>query len=139
MNHDSWDRVPYRAQAAAAGAGRRGTDIVLIVDDEPAIVEMLAFLFEDEGYQVIRAFDGEQALMAVEREKPALVISDISLPKMNGVELARRLRIYPGGAIPAILMSAAVRESPGEGVAFIPKPLDLLAVLRIAERHLAHS
>ncbi|MGI9255036.1 MAG: response regulator [Thermomicrobiales bacterium] len=110
---------------------------VLIVDDDPSVVEMLAFLFEDEGYPVCRAFDGEQALWIARRERPVLVISDITLPKLNGVELARRLRIEHQGEMPAILMSAAVREHPGEGVAFVPKPFDPFQMLSLALRHLA--
>jgi CheY-like chemotaxis protein len=122
--------------ASVTGTIRRSPGLVLLVDDEPAIVEMLAFLFEDEGYPVARAFDGEQALILVEQVAPALVISDISLPKLNGVELARRLRMRPAGAVPAILMSAAVRDVPGEGVAFVPKPFDPMAVLLLARRYL---
>ena len=141
LAHHVMDANAERREALPHPAGVTGTSgpapgTVLIVDDEPAIVEMLAFLFEDEGYPVARAFDGEQALLGVGRETPALVISDISLQKMNGVELARRLRTRPGGAIPAILMSAAVRDSPGEGVAFVPKPFDPVSVLLLARRFL---
>lgn len=115
---------------------RRAPGLVMIVDDEPAIVEMLGFLFEDEGYPVVRAFDGEDALSAVERRPPALVISDIHMPRMDGVELARRLQAHPGGAIPAILMSAAFRGDPGAGVAFVEKPFDPCRLLSLALRHL---
>jgi len=102
---------------------------VLIVDDERHIVEVLAGLLEDEGYAVRRAYDGNVALQEVEAAPPDLVLSDVMMPRLGGVELARRL-ISLG--IPVVLMSAAAADPKLAGVAFISKPFDLEQVLAVA-------
>lgn len=103
---------------------------ILIVDDERHIVEVLAGLLEDEGYAVRRAYDGEAALRAVEAAPPDLVLSDVMMPRLGGVELARRL-ISLG--IPVVLMSAAVADPGLPGVAFVSKPFDLERIVTVAE------
>ena len=102
---------------------------ILIVDDERHIVEVLAGLLEDEGYAVRRAYDGEAALRAVEAAPPDLVLSDAMMPRLGGVELARRL-ISLG--IPVVLMSSAVADPGLPGVAFVSKPFDLEQILTVA-------
>ena len=102
---------------------------VLIVDDERLIVEVLAGLLEDEGYAVRRAYDGQAALRQVEAEPPDLVLSDVAMPGLNGVELARRLSAR---GIPVALMSAAGADPGIPGVAFVPKPFDLDRILNVA-------
>lgn len=103
---------------------------VLIVDDERHIVEVLAQLLEDEGYAVRRAYDGETALRHVEEEPPDLVLSDVAMPRLGGIELAERLAARQ---IPVVLMSAAVTDPRLPGVAFVPKPFDLDHILDVAE------
>jgi two-component system alkaline phosphatase synthesis response regulator PhoP len=76
--------MAYRDQEGGDRSGRRRR--VLIVDDEPAIVDLLAFLFEDEGYEVLRAYDGEQGLRLAKRVHPDLVISDVSMPRLTGLD-----------------------------------------------------
>ncbi len=65
---------------------------ILIVDDEPDILEFLQYNLKKEGYQVATAPDGLQALQVAEREKPDLIILDIMMPEMDGVETCRQLR-----------------------------------------------
>lgn len=65
---------------------------ILIVDDEPDILEILQYNLEKEGYQVATAADGEEAIAVAEREQPNLIILDIMMPKMDGVEVCRTLR-----------------------------------------------
>ena len=65
---------------------------VLVVDDEPDIVEMVKARLELNNFQVITAQDGEEALKKIEREEPDLVLLDVVLPKMNGLEICRKLR-----------------------------------------------
>jgi two-component system alkaline phosphatase synthesis response regulator PhoP len=66
---------------------------ILIVDDEPDIIEFLSYNLIKEGYDVISALDGTEGLGKAIQEKPDLIILDIMMPKMDGVELCRRLRL----------------------------------------------
>lgn len=65
---------------------------ILLVDDDPDLLSVTAFALQQAGFLVIRASDGLQALAAFEAEEPDLAVLDINMPKMNGFELARRLR-----------------------------------------------
>lgn len=65
---------------------------ILIVDDEPDILEFLSYNLNKEGYTVFAASDGEEGIKIAEREHPTLVILDIMMPKMDGVEVCRYLR-----------------------------------------------
>jgi two-component system alkaline phosphatase synthesis response regulator PhoP len=65
---------------------------VLIVDDEPDILEFLQYNLRKEGYQVVTAADGLQGIQVAEREKPNIIILDIMMPEMDGVEACRQLR-----------------------------------------------
>lgn len=81
---------------------------ILIVDDEYLIADILSFALEDEGYMAVTAGNGKRALEILERERPALVITDFMMPGMNGLELARKIRGKPEGArLPILLMSGA--------------------------------
>lgn len=68
---------------------------ILIVDDEPDILEFLEYNLKKEGFQVITAGDGEEGLLVAEKERPNLIILDIMMPKMDGVEVCRILRSNP--------------------------------------------
>ncbi len=67
-------------------------ELILLVDDEPSIVQLARMYLEKEGYQVEAALDGKAALQAVHELNPALVVLDIMLPEMDGLEVCRRLR-----------------------------------------------
>ena len=111
---------------------------VLIADDEPYIVDLLAVLLEEEGFEVLRAYDGEQAWQLAERLRPDLVISDVSMPRLTGLDLVRRLRgVRALCDTPIILMSAAARSVEADGTTFIPKPFDIDRVLSLVETELA--
>lgn len=69
-----------------------GKKKVLVVDDQKDIVETIAFCLEQEGYEVITAYDGEEALKQARAEQPDLIILDVMLPKENGYQVARYLR-----------------------------------------------
>jgi len=109
---------------------------VLVVDDEPVIVAMMADFLTEEGYRVRCAADGRAALHDVERAPPDLIVSDVTMPGLDGVSLVRRLR-QRGFAMPVILMSAV---HPGRNVAgtrFLPKPFDLAQVAALVAQTLA--
>jgi DNA-binding response OmpR family regulator len=81
---------------------------VLIVDDEPAIVDVLGTYLRDEGFRVHTAYDGEEALKAALRERPDIILLDLSLPKMSGVEVFRELR--RASDVPVIMVTSRVNE-----------------------------
>lgn len=81
---------------------------VLLVDDEPEVLEAWSFGLEYVGYDVERARDGRQALAAIQRQSPDLLITDLMMPGMNGEDLCRALRDQPRWAnIPVLLHSSA--------------------------------
>ena len=68
---------------------------ILIVDDEPDILEFLKYNLVKEGFEVLTAGDGEEGLRVAEAEKPDLIVLDIMMPKMDGVEICRNIRSNP--------------------------------------------
>jgi CheY-like chemotaxis protein len=101
-------------------------DTILVVEDEYATLEMLALLLGQAGYRVLQAADGEEALARLEEQRPDLVVTDYWMPRMDGVELCRRMEADPRWRdIPVIMMSATTLEEPRPPrvVAFLSKPL----------------
>ncbi len=85
---------------------------ILIVEDEPNIVLSLEFLLAQQGYEVLVAKDGEEALAAVEAQPPQLVLLDVMLPGIDGYEVCRRLREQPElAALKIILLTARGRDA----------------------------
>ncbi len=82
---------------------------ILIVDDELSILKYLRANLEAEGYEVLMAMDGVQALQTLEAESPDLVVLDIMMPEMDGLEVCRRLREW--SQLPIIMLSARDDES----------------------------
>ena len=81
---------------------------ILVVDDEKTLVATLKFNLEKEGYEVVAATDGEQALTTARESSPDLVILDLMLPNMHGFEVCRVLRREMG--VPIIILSARTEE-----------------------------
>jgi DNA-binding response OmpR family regulator len=81
---------------------------ILIVDDEPAIVDVLTYNLEQANYQVFIARDGEEALALAQREQPDLIILDLMLPLLDGLEVCRALRRE--GDVPIIMLTARDAE-----------------------------
>jgi DNA-binding response OmpR family regulator len=81
---------------------------ILLVDDEDAIQKMLSFPLRRDGYEVIEARDGETALTRFAEEKIDLVVLDLALPKLDGLEVCRRLRAH--SAVPIIMLTARDEE-----------------------------
>ncbi len=84
---------------------------VLIVDDDMILREMYEARIKEEGYVVISASDGEEALQKAFREKPDIIILDIMMPKINGIDVMKKLRAdKETEGIPVILLTALIKE-----------------------------
>jgi two-component system alkaline phosphatase synthesis response regulator PhoP len=80
---------------------------ILIVDDEKDIVELVSYNLEKEGFKTVKAYDGEAALGLVRSGKPDLMILDLMLPKMNGLDVCKAIRRNPEMAnLPIIMLTA---------------------------------
>ncbi len=94
---------------AAMAETSHGT--VLVVDDEPTIVEVVGHYLERQGYEVLGAADGPEALRVAEQAHHDLIVLDVMLPQLDGIEVMRRLHERPGPAVPVILLTARGEES----------------------------
>ncbi|MEL7098421.1 MAG: phosphate regulon transcriptional regulator PhoB [Pseudomonadota bacterium] len=84
---------------------------VLVVEDEPAQREVLAYNLEAEGFAVSRAENGEEALLLVDEDNPDIIVLDWMMPNLSGIEVCRRLKIKPETrTIPIIMLSARSEE-----------------------------
>jgi two-component system response regulator ResD len=81
---------------------------ILVVDDEPNIREVVDRYLRRDGYTVVSAADGEEALWLYQRERPDLVVLDLMLPKLGGIEVCRQLRVE--GRVPLIMLTARGEE-----------------------------
>ena len=122
---------------------------VLVAEDESALVTLLRYNLEREGYRVVEATDGEEALLLAAEEKPDLVLLDWMLPQLSGIEVCRRLRARPESRNVPILMLTArgeeadrVRGLNTGADDYITKPFsmtELLARLRAVMRRIRPS
>ena len=121
----------------------RGT--ILIVDDDPAVLEMLQLLFDDEGHRTVVATDGHQALELAAQGStvPDLVIADYNLPKgLNGLEIVARVQNQLQHAIPAIILTGdistdSLREIAAHGCIHLNKPVRAKELTCLVQRLLA--
>ncbi len=140
-------RLPLYTGASALPAGRTGSTgslkskFILVVDDSPETTEMLGKLLELEGAFVDSARSGSEALEIAKRKNFDLVISDISMPEMDGYQLLKKLRTIPEMAdIPAVALTGYGRSNDieralDEGFAeHLTKPLDLDELLLVVRR-----
>lgn len=84
---------------------------ILVVDDEASVVEVVTLYLKREGYEVREAHDGKAALAAIDERRPALVVLDLMLPGIDGLEIMRRLRAEPAADIPVIMLTARSQET----------------------------
>ena len=121
---------------------------ILLVDDEPDLVELIEYALTAEGFRVLTARDGAEGLAIAEAERPDLIVLDIMMPRLNGVELTERLRENSHLRLTPILMLTA-RTGEGDEIAgleagaddYLPKPVStrrlvsrIRALLRRGER-----
>ena len=111
---------------------------ILVADDEVPIVELVRFTLEDDQVQVVGAFDGVAALELARALRPDLVLLDVQMPHLTGLEVCRRLRETPECAHTRIVMlsAAAQAEDRARGMAagadeYLTKPFSPLALLTL--------
>ena len=98
-----------KAEERLKSSARQATAKILVVEDEPTMVAGLRDNFEFEGYQVITAHDGVEGLQRALDESPDLVVLDVMMPRMSGLEVCKQLRAKRG-SIPIIMLTARGQE-----------------------------
>ena len=119
-----------------------GEEVVLVVDDEPGILQVLSAALRARGYAVTTAVTGAEALTAVATSGPAVVILDLGLPDLDGIEVCRRLRRWTDTPI-IVLTAEGAEDRKVEALDagaddYVTKPFstpELLARVRVALRH----
>ncbi|MGH9156063.1 MAG: response regulator transcription factor [Acidimicrobiales bacterium] len=113
---------------------------ILVVDDDPVIQQLLRVSFEMEGYEVITADDGLAGLERARADRPDLMILDVMMPRMNGIEVARTLKSDPDtSSIPILMLSAKAQAADvsaggASGVDdYVTKPFDPEVLLERVE------
>ncbi len=112
---------------------------VLVVDDEFGVAEVLDAILTDEGYRVITATNGRQALARIAEQRPDLVLLDYMMPILDGVAVLRALSADPAAdGLPVVVMSAlpeeAISTETGRYAAFLRKPFQIRTVLAAVSR-----
>jgi DNA-binding NtrC family response regulator len=119
---------------------------IVVIDDETFLTALLAITLREEGYEVQVAYEGRRGLELIKLTRPQLVISDIMLPIMSGLDLVSAMKTTPGlASIPVILMSAGLRparlglDNHFKDVTYLPKPFDLQRLVELVAQKLAVS
>lgn len=111
---------------------------VLVVDDDPDLLELISFVLEAEGFKTNAAADGVQALGAIEKQMPDLILLDMKMPIMNGWEFAAEFRRMFEVRAPIVVVTAA--EDAGKRAeeigasGWISKPFDVAALVKVVRR-----
>jgi two-component system alkaline phosphatase synthesis response regulator PhoP len=111
---------------------------ILVVEDERDIEELLVAILEYAGYRIVTAGNGQEALECLETARPALILSDVMMPVMDGRELCKRLQSHADHrSIPILLMSAAYRAASLDGckpAAFLKKPFETIELIEVVKK-----
>ncbi|RJR36916.1 MAG: response regulator [Deltaproteobacteria bacterium] len=119
---------------------------VLIVDDDPDLVETVSMILENKGYEVGKAYDGIEGEAAIKQRRPDALVLDVMMPRKNGYQLCKELKADQATrGIPVVLLTAVGEAVPtttyshAEGMAveaedFIPKPVDAATLVQAVER-----
>jgi CheY-like chemotaxis protein len=114
---------------------------VLVVDDDDGIREFVGMTLSDEGYEVLTAGDGYEALECILAARPDLILLDIRMPIMGGAEFMQAYRNTPEPRAPVIVLTAARNAGDSaariEADAYLPKPFELEELLELVQRFVA--
>ena len=118
--------------------------LILVIDDDVSLTSMLEHMLKIKGYQVAQAHDGKSGLQAVKKQKPNLILLDVNMPGMNGMELLHKLKTETQTMkTPIIMLTASndpncMSESMGDlADKFISKPFDMHYLMSEIEKTLA--
>jgi len=119
---------------------------ILIVEDNPQNMRLMELLLGAKGYILLEAIDGKEAMDVAKTERPDLILMDIQLPKMSGLEVTRRLRQLPAfNHIPIIAITAYAMKGDKEkfieagGDAYLPKPINTRELPMMISEMLFHQ
>ena len=119
---------------------------VLIVDDNPTNLKLVTYLVKSHGHEVARAGDAESALAAIASQRPTVILMDLQLPGIDGLELTRRLKADPNTrSIPIIALTAyAMKGDLEKALAagcddYVTKPIDTRTLPEVIARHVARA
>ena len=121
-----------------------GGEHILIVDDNPTNLKLVAYLMKANGYAISTAIDADAALAEIRAKRPALILMDVQLPGIDGLELTRQLKADPETAdiiivaVTAYAMKGDVEKAVAAGCDdYVTKPIDTRALPGTVARHLA--
>ncbi len=119
---------------------------ILIVDDNPTNLKLVSFLVRSHGYDVVTATDAATALASIQAERPTVILMDLQLPGIHGLELTRRLKADPATReIPVIAVTAYAMKGDHEKALaagcddYITKPIDTRTLPEVIARHVARA
>ncbi|MFP3981995.1 MAG: response regulator transcription factor [Desulfobacterales bacterium] len=122
--------------------------LVMVVDDDPDLVEAVSMKLESRDFQVAKAYDGQEAMEKIQAEKPALVILDVMMPRKNGWVLCDEIKKDEGLKDISVVMLTAVGDAvPSTSYThhdgkttladdYVPKPIDMDKLMEIVDDHL---
>lgn len=109
----------------------------VVVDDEPAILRLVTLVLEGIGCETRSASDAEAALEIISEDVPDVLIADVRLPGMDGVELANQVKASREHSSPAVLLMSAYGEPSNHGCdGFLAKPFDIEDLVRLVGHHI---
>ncbi|MDR3567374.1 MAG: response regulator [Syntrophobacteraceae bacterium] len=122
--------------------------LILVVDDDPDLVESVSMKLESSGFRVAKAYDGVEAWEKIGQEKPDLVLLDVMMPRKDGYELCREIKADPGSKDIVVVLLTAVAENvksskythqdgkstPADD--YIAKPIDLDKLMEVVKDNL---
>ena len=123
--------------------------LIMVVDDDPDLVEAVSMKLESKSYRVAKAYDGEEALEKIKKEKPSLVILDVMMPKKNGWVVCeeikkddelKRIAVVMLTAVADAVQSTSYTHHDGKTTLaddYIPKPIDMDQLMEIVDDHLS--
>jgi two-component system sensor histidine kinase ChiS len=120
---------------------RRRVRTILVVDDEPEVLDLVSLLLEWDDYAVVQARNGHEALEQARATRPDLMLLDVRMPKLDGLDVLELLQADPAlQSIPVVMLSVMTYSSQVKtaleagAVAYLPKPFELGEIIRLVEQ-----